>query len=235
MPRINGKTSMMNHSDTKNSRDIKNLNMNINNTIACNLSQNDPLFYLYYSLYIKEEYDNTGTLIPSYISSDFVTNSSFDVNNEDSQTLLRMTDSNYHLPTSDIKMYIKFRGTRFPDDAAVNELDDDGNLVIRGLKASYYEEYEISAVKDNNTIGSMSGALMYLDSASAFATSIDQAIFPISNSSGIFEDLNGGKIVWNFKNELPYKSRVLEMYGPISKITRCDSGESINYNNMLYN
>ena len=49
----------------------------------------------------------------------------------------------------------------------------------------------------------MSGALMYLDSASAFATSIDQAIFPISNSSGIFEDLNGGKIVWNFKMRYP--------------------------------
>lgn len=195
------------------------------------MSQNVPMFYLYYSLYIKEDYDNNGTLIPSYISSNFVTNSTFDIDNEDSQTLLRMTDKNYKLPTSNTKMYIKFRGTRFPDDATINELDDDGNLIIRGLKASYYEEYEISAIRDDNTIGSMSGALMYLDSASDFATSIDQAIFPISNSSGIFESLNGGKIVWNYKNALPYKSRTLDIYGP----TNCDSGESINYNDILYN
>ena len=54
MPRINGKTSMMNHSDTKNSRDIKNLNMNINNLLLVTCHKM-ILYFTYITAYISKK------------------------------------------------------------------------------------------------------------------------------------------------------------------------------------
>ena len=115
--------------------------------------------------------------------------------------------------------YIMFKGFRTPNDEDSNELDVNGEPIIRNVKRMYFEEFEITMIDDEgNNIGGLGGQLHYQDEGTGTTTSVPILNFPISQAYGIYSEYLHGNINWLYDNEGIYL-RTLTVSPPLKDIS----------------
>ena len=101
--------------------------------------------------------------------------------------------------------YIMFKGFRTPNDEDSNNLDENGELIVRNVKRMYFEEYEITVVNDKGiNVGGLGGQLHYQDEGNGekinTLTTVDTLNFPITQAYGIYREYMGGNINFVYDN-----------------------------------